>query len=132
MRQALDAVLEALCRLLFTYDCVGEEHGPAQGPAVVASNHPSYLDAVVLSLQVRRTVFWRYSVPALALSACVVVAQVGGRPGLVLHAAAGLAGWLATRLFPYDRPPGVLAHPAVIAGSAAGGSPSVDSRGRST
>jgi 1-acyl-sn-glycerol-3-phosphate acyltransferase len=80
----------------------------------------------------RRTVFWKYSVSALALYACVVVARFGGSLGLVLHAMAGLAGWLATRLFPYDRPPGVPAHPVLIAGRAAGGSPPVDSRGRST
>ena len=43
-------------RVLFTYDCVGEENVPAAGPAVVAANHPSYLDPVLLSLQVRRPI----------------------------------------------------------------------------
>ena len=56
MRQALRAVLEALFRVLFTYDCRGEEKLPARGPAVVAANHPSYLDPLLLSLQVTRPI----------------------------------------------------------------------------
>jgi 1-acyl-sn-glycerol-3-phosphate acyltransferase len=54
LRQALLRVIEALFRVLFTYDCIGEERLPASGPAVVAANHPSYLDPVLLSLQVAR------------------------------------------------------------------------------
>lgn len=56
MRRVLLPPLEALFRVLFTYDCLGEEHVPAEGPAVVAANHPSYLDPVLLSLQVRRPI----------------------------------------------------------------------------
>ena len=56
MRDALRTVLEALFRVLFTYDCLGEEKLPAQGAAVVAANHPSYLDPVLLSLQVARPI----------------------------------------------------------------------------
>jgi 1-acyl-sn-glycerol-3-phosphate acyltransferase len=55
LRDALRAVIEALFRVLFTYDCVGEDKIPP-GPAVVAANHPSYLDPVLLSLQVRRPI----------------------------------------------------------------------------
>ena len=55
LRHALRAVVEALFRVLFTYDCLGEEKIPA-GPAVVAANHPSYLDPVLLSLQVKRPI----------------------------------------------------------------------------
>jgi 1-acyl-sn-glycerol-3-phosphate acyltransferase len=58
MRRILTAAIEALFRVLFTYDCVGEENVPAAGPAVVASNHPSYLDPVLLSLQVRRPIYF--------------------------------------------------------------------------
>lgn len=56
MRAFLRAVLEALFRVLFTYDCLGEEKLPARGPAVVAANHPSYLDPILLSLQVERPI----------------------------------------------------------------------------
>lgn len=97
-----------------------------------AGAHVALATFVAVYAWQRRTVFWKYAVPALALYAGIVVARFGGGLGLVLHVAAGLAGWLATCLFPYHRPPGVLAQPVVIAGPAAGGSPPVDSRGRST
>jgi 1-acyl-sn-glycerol-3-phosphate acyltransferase len=56
MRRVFLTFIEALFRVLFTYDCRGEENVPARGPAVVASNHPSYLDPVLLSLQVPRPI----------------------------------------------------------------------------
>jgi 1-acyl-sn-glycerol-3-phosphate acyltransferase len=55
-RDALRAIVEALFRVVFTYDCLGEEKLPAAGPAIVAANHPSYLDPVLLSLQVQRPI----------------------------------------------------------------------------
>ena len=55
-REALYAVLDALFRVLFTYDCVGEENVPATGGALVAANHPSYLDPILLSLRVKRPI----------------------------------------------------------------------------
>jgi 1-acyl-sn-glycerol-3-phosphate acyltransferase len=55
IRNALRAVVEALFRVLFTYDCLDEEKIPA-GAAVIAANHPSYLDPVLLSLQVERPI----------------------------------------------------------------------------
>jgi 1-acyl-sn-glycerol-3-phosphate acyltransferase len=56
VRSLIYKVVEALFRVLFVYRCEGEENVPAQGPAVVAANHPSYLDPVLLSLQVRRPI----------------------------------------------------------------------------
>jgi 1-acyl-sn-glycerol-3-phosphate acyltransferase len=56
MRRWLTRLLEALFRVLFTYECRGEENVPASGPAVVAANHPSYLDPVLLSLRVARPI----------------------------------------------------------------------------
>jgi 1-acyl-sn-glycerol-3-phosphate acyltransferase len=55
-RALLQALLEALFRVLFVYECEGEEHVPGEGPAIVAANHPSYLDPVLLSLQVVRPI----------------------------------------------------------------------------
>jgi 1-acyl-sn-glycerol-3-phosphate acyltransferase len=57
-RDALRAVLEALFRVLFTYDCAGEENVPATGGAVISANHPSYLDPILLSLQVKRPILF--------------------------------------------------------------------------
>lgn len=56
MRRVLSTLLEAVFRVLFTYDCRGEENVPAEGGAVVAANHPSYLDPLLLSLQVPRPI----------------------------------------------------------------------------
>jgi 1-acyl-sn-glycerol-3-phosphate acyltransferase len=56
MRRVLLPLIEALFRIWFAYDCFGEENLPSTGPAVVASNHPSYLDPVLLSLQIRRPI----------------------------------------------------------------------------
>ncbi len=56
MRRALLVVVEALFKVLFTYECHGEENVPASGPAVVAANHPSYLDPVLLSLGAPRPI----------------------------------------------------------------------------
>jgi 1-acyl-sn-glycerol-3-phosphate acyltransferase len=56
MRRVVTTFIEALFRVLFSYDCRGEENVPARGPAVVAANHPSYLDPVLLSLPVARPI----------------------------------------------------------------------------
>jgi 1-acyl-sn-glycerol-3-phosphate acyltransferase len=56
VRNLVRTVLRALVRLLFTYDCKGQDKIPAGGPAVIASNHPSYLDPLLLSLDVERPI----------------------------------------------------------------------------
>jgi len=58
IRGSLLALVEALFRVIFNYDCIGEEKLPAAGPAVVSANHPSYLDPILLSLQVRRPILF--------------------------------------------------------------------------
>lgn len=55
MRPLVQPFLNALFKLLFTYECEGEELLPA-GAGVVAANHPSYLDPVLLSLEVSRPI----------------------------------------------------------------------------
>ena len=61
----------------------------------------------------------------LLLYATAAVVLLGGGPALALHAAAGLAGWLATRAIPYHRPAGAPPAGAVV-GAATG--PRADSR----
>jgi 1-acyl-sn-glycerol-3-phosphate acyltransferase len=56
IRDVLRTAIEAVFRVLFSYDCTGEEQIPTRGPAIVASNHPSYLDPILLSLQVKRRI----------------------------------------------------------------------------
>ena len=55
LRDGLRALLEAFFRVLFDYDCLDEEKIPPGG-AIVAANHPSYLDPILLSLQVSRPI----------------------------------------------------------------------------
>jgi 1-acyl-sn-glycerol-3-phosphate acyltransferase len=92
MVRLLKALVEALFRVLFTYDCLGEENVPAAGPAVVAANHPSYLDPVLLSLQVRRPIRFMawdrlFRVPGLgALLRAFGAFPVDVRPGAGLTA----------------------------------------------
>src|SRR4026209_2293756 len=56
MRPVLIKLIHALFRVLFTYQCEGEEHVPEEGAALVVANHPSYLDPVLLSLEVKRPI----------------------------------------------------------------------------
>jgi hypothetical protein len=80
----------------------------------------------------RRTVFWRYAVPALIVYAGAVALAFGGGPALGLHAAAGLAAWLITRLSLFPRPFRRPAARGAVAGPAAGASASPDRRERAS
>lgn len=50
--------LHAVFRLLFTLEYYGTEHVPDSGPVVIAGNHPSYLDPVLVMLPLDRRVFF--------------------------------------------------------------------------
>jgi 1-acyl-sn-glycerol-3-phosphate acyltransferase len=56
LRAAELRILDTLLRVLFVYDCHGQQNVPLTGPAVIASNHPSYLDSVLLSVRLRRPI----------------------------------------------------------------------------
>ncbi len=87
LRSVVLPPLEALFRILFTYECHDEDKIPATGGAVVAANHPSYLDPILLSLSVRRPIHfmaWNalFRVPLLgALIRAFGAFPVDTRPG---------------------------------------------------
>jgi 1-acyl-sn-glycerol-3-phosphate acyltransferase len=56
MRKLLLTFIDALLRVLFTYQSEGADQVPARGPAVVAANHPSYLDPILISIDVSRPI----------------------------------------------------------------------------
>jgi 1-acyl-sn-glycerol-3-phosphate acyltransferase len=56
LRAAELRILDFLLRLLFVYECHGQQNVPMTGPAVIASNHPSYLDSILLSVRLRRPI----------------------------------------------------------------------------
>jgi 1-acyl-sn-glycerol-3-phosphate acyltransferase len=56
VRRILFGVLGPVGRRLFPLRVEGDEHLPADGAAIIAANHVSFFDSVVLSLAVRRPV----------------------------------------------------------------------------
>jgi 1-acyl-sn-glycerol-3-phosphate acyltransferase len=56
VRSLLRALLEPLFRVLFAFECRGEEKIPPTGAAVIVANHSSYLDPILLSLDVSRPI----------------------------------------------------------------------------
>lgn len=50
--------IHAIFRLLFTVEYYGVENVPSSGPVIVAGNHPSYLDPVLVILPLDRRVFF--------------------------------------------------------------------------
>ncbi len=55
---AFTTFFHALFRLLFTLEYSGEENVPAEGAVIVAGNHPSYLDPVLVLLPLERRVYF--------------------------------------------------------------------------
>ncbi|MFI5182835.1 MAG: lysophospholipid acyltransferase family protein [Vicinamibacteria bacterium] len=92
MRRAVRALVEALFKVLFSYDCLDEHLLPREGPAIVAANHPSYLDPLLLSLQVERPIRFMawdalFRVPILG----TVIRAFGAFPVDVRHGRGGAA-----------------------------------------
>jgi 1-acyl-sn-glycerol-3-phosphate acyltransferase len=56
--RALATVVHALLRVLFTLEYTGRETVPEGGPVVVAGNHPSYLDPLLIGVGMHRRVFF--------------------------------------------------------------------------
>jgi 1-acyl-sn-glycerol-3-phosphate acyltransferase len=110
VRRAFRAVVEALFKVLFAYDCIDEHLLPHEGPAIVAANHPSYLDPILLSLQVDRPIRFMawdalFRVPILgtlmhAFGAFPVDVRHGKGRGAYLEARARLEDGEVVGLFP--------------------------------
>jgi 1-acyl-sn-glycerol-3-phosphate acyltransferase len=47
-RYALMPIVRPIARLLFGLDAIGAEHLPKDGPAIIAANHNSHVDTIVL------------------------------------------------------------------------------------
>ncbi|MGQ9897780.1 MAG: lysophospholipid acyltransferase family protein [Acidobacteriota bacterium] len=56
MLWTLKVILHALFRVVFTLEYTGVEHVPLTGAVILAGNHPSYLDPVLISLPIRRRI----------------------------------------------------------------------------
>ena len=77
----ISTALHALFRLIFTLEYFGEENVPATGAVIVAGNHPSYLDPLLISLPLERRVFFMawdklFSIPLLG----TLLRQAGAFP----------------------------------------------------
>jgi 1-acyl-sn-glycerol-3-phosphate acyltransferase len=113
LRSALVSLLDALFRVLFSYECEGEANLPASGPAVVAANHPSYLDPILLSIRSRRPIRFMawdalFRVPLLgplmrALGAFAVDVRPGHGREAYARAKALIEGGELVGLFPEGR-----------------------------
>jgi glycerol-3-phosphate dehydrogenase (NAD(P)+) len=52
------AVLQPFFRVWFRLSRIGREHIPATGPAIIASNHRSFLDPFVIAVMARRPIYF--------------------------------------------------------------------------
>jgi 1-acyl-sn-glycerol-3-phosphate acyltransferase len=50
--------IHAVFRVLFALEYAGRENVPARGPVVIAGNHPSYLDPLLIGIGAHRRVFF--------------------------------------------------------------------------
>lgn len=79
--RTISTIVHAIFKLLFTLEYAGEEHVPERGAVIVAGNHPSYLDPVLISLALPRRVYFMawdrlFGVPVLG----ALLRQVGAFP----------------------------------------------------
>jgi 1-acyl-sn-glycerol-3-phosphate acyltransferase len=77
----LATLTHAIFRIWFALEYTGRENVPARGPVVVAGNHPSYLDPVLVGIGIHRRVFFMawdrlFSIPLLG----ALLRQVGAFP----------------------------------------------------
>jgi 1-acyl-sn-glycerol-3-phosphate acyltransferase len=56
MLSLLKAIARPIFRILFSVEYHGLENVPASGPVILAGNHPSYLDPILISLPVKRAI----------------------------------------------------------------------------
>ena len=56
LQQVLRPVFWVIFRLIFSVEYYGVEHVPDRGPVIIAGNHPSYLDPVLVGLPLRRQI----------------------------------------------------------------------------
>ena len=54
----LRAVLQPFFHVWFRLSRIGREHIPASGPAILASNHRSFLDPFVIAVMARRPIYF--------------------------------------------------------------------------
>jgi 1-acyl-sn-glycerol-3-phosphate acyltransferase len=50
--------MRALCRVYFGLELVGVEHIPGSGPLIITPNHQTYADPPLVSIPVRRPVYY--------------------------------------------------------------------------
>ncbi len=77
----LSTALHAVFRLVFTLEYFGEEHVPETGAVIVAGNHPSYLDPLLITLPIDRRIYFMawdrlFAVPILGS----ILKQAGAFP----------------------------------------------------
>jgi 1-acyl-sn-glycerol-3-phosphate acyltransferase len=81
MLKILTTIVHAFLRVFFTLEYRGAENVPERGPVVIAGNHPSYLDPVLIGLVLPRRVYFMawdklFTVPVLG----AVIRQFGAFP----------------------------------------------------
>jgi 1-acyl-sn-glycerol-3-phosphate acyltransferase len=52
------SILQPIFHVYFRFERIGREHIPATGPAIIASNHRSFLDPFVVGMMARRPIYF--------------------------------------------------------------------------